>query len=234
MLTSGVRFGELNLSRRWFLEADDGGGSGGGEKDGDKGKDGGKGDDDDGGESKEIEDFDAWLAAQPEPVRKAHEKHVGGLKSALDAERKAKKDADKAAKEAATAKAKEAEAALEANKEFEKLATERKTKVDELEAKVAELAPEAESYKARAEAAETAVAEHVDGRLKALKLDASVVELLDGKTPVQKLAWLTKHEAKLAKGDGKLPGSPNGDPGGETMTEEQKRAHLRRGMSAGL
>lgn len=46
-------------------------------------------------ESKKSSDFEAWLAKQPEDVRKLYEDQVGNLKGALDKERKANKDAAK-------------------------------------------------------------------------------------------------------------------------------------------
>ena len=49
----------------------------------------------------ESTDFETWLAGQPDKVRKQYESHVGGLKSALDKERKAnqKRDAEAAKKQ---------------------------------------------------------------------------------------------------------------------------------------
>lgn len=45
---------------------------------------------------KAPEDFEAWLAAQPDEVKGKFDAHVGGLKSALDKERRANKRRDDA------------------------------------------------------------------------------------------------------------------------------------------
>lgn len=77
-----------------FFEGD-GGGGGGKPPGGDGGKPGGEGGKPD-GEGDKPPEFDAWMAAQPEPVRKMLDAHEHGLKSALQKERddrKKEKDA---------------------------------------------------------------------------------------------------------------------------------------------
>ena len=73
-------------------------------------------------------EFEAWLKDQPDGVRAAYETHVGGLKSALEKERKTAKKRDD---EAAEAERKRQEAALsESEKAAKRLAELEKTNVD--------------------------------------------------------------------------------------------------------
>lgn len=79
------------------------------------------------GEAKSTDkpaDFEAWLAAQPDEIKTLYETHTGGLKSALDKERKANKkrddDAARKAQEAQEAQLSEAEKAQKKLAQIEK------------------------------------------------------------------------------------------------------------------
>lgn len=103
----------LKLLRPWwfyFDEAGEGGGSAddGGEGESKKGEDkkGDKGKEDDSGNE---EEFDAWLAKQPEDVRKRYDDHQAGLKNALAQERLKTKDVPSMSKRLKELEAKEKE-----------------------------------------------------------------------------------------------------------------------------
>ena len=71
-------------------------------------------------------DFEAWLSAQPDDVRKAYEAHTGGLKSALDKERARNKKRDDDAAKAQQAEADKQLSEVErVKKQFDTLKSER-------------------------------------------------------------------------------------------------------------
>ena len=71
-------------------------------------------------------DFEAWLSAQPDDVRKAYEAHTGGLKSALDKERARNKKRDDDAAKAQQAEADKQLSEVErVRKQFDTLKAER-------------------------------------------------------------------------------------------------------------
>lgn len=71
-------------------------------------------------------DFEAWLSAQPDDVRKAYEAHTGGLKSALDKERARNKKRDDDAAKAQQAEADKQLSEVErVKKQFDTLKAER-------------------------------------------------------------------------------------------------------------
>jgi len=94
------------------------------------------------GETQTPEDFEKWLAAQPDLVRASYQQHVSGLKSALDSERTQRKAIEKAEKDrkAAEDKAKDnAEAQrLAEEKRFQELADKAKERADGLEGQLRE------------------------------------------------------------------------------------------------
>lgn len=120
------------------------------------------------------------------------------------------------------------EAALEQNKEFEKLANERKTAAEQLDAKVKELEPKLETLTKRAEAAEAAVSDFVKAEMESLKLSEAIKDALRPMAPVEQLKWITKHKGELTKSGGGLPSSPDGKSGGSNIPDEQRRAQTAR------
>lgn len=180
--------------------------------DGTEGKDGKKADEPDAGKTPEKE-------TKPDPDKQFSQADVDRILSErLEREReKSKRDTEEA-------KRKATEAALEQNKEFEKLATERKAALEAVSAKAAELEPKVEALTKRAEAAEAAVAEFVKAEVEALKLSEALQDAIKDKAPVDRLRWLTKHRAELAKSNGNgVPGSPDADTGAKKLSDEERR-----------
>lgn len=194
---------------------DDGGNPGGGQ---DPPKDDGKG-----GTPNPV-DFDAFLKTQPKEVQDAHAAHVRGLKTALDAERKAAADhAAKAAELERLKKAQEDEA-LAKQGEYKTLAEQRAAKLAELEQSQSAMTKQIEEATKAREAAEAALTAQVDALLKELNLPKAVVELLEGKSALEKQQWLTANAGEFKKPGAFLPPAPGNPGSGQTLTEEQRRS----------
>ncbi len=86
--------------------------------------------------------FEAWLAKQSDEIKKQHEEHVSGLKSALDTERKANKEKEKQLKKLAEFEAAEEKRKQEQMTETEKLQSELATAKAEKEQAALELTTE--------------------------------------------------------------------------------------------
>jgi len=194
---------------------DDGGNPGGGQ---DPPKDDGKG-----GTPNPV-DFDAFLKTQPKEVQDAHAAHVRGLKTALDAERKAAADHAAKAAELERLKKVQDDEALAKQGEYKTLAEQRATKVAELEQAQAAMTKQIEEATKAREAAETAIAAQVDAMVKELNLPKPVLDLLEGKTALEKQQWLTANAGEFKKPGATFPPAPNNNGGGDTLTEEQRRA----------
>lgn len=133
------------------------------------------------------------------------------VKDRLERERKkTADDAEKARKDAEAIRLKE-------QGEFQKLAEQRQTRITELEAEVAALAPvteERDRYKAALETHVTALAKD---------LPDSIKDLLTGKDPVDQIAWLDKHRESVAgeRRSGPPPSPKAADP--RKLTDEDAR-----------
>lgn len=194
---------------------DDGGTPGGGQE---PPKDDGKG-----GTPNPV-NFDEFLKTQPKEVQDAHAAHVRGLKTALDAERKAAADhAAKAAELERLKKAQEDEA-LAKQGEYKTLAEQRAAKLAELEQAQSAMTKQIEEATKAREAAEAALTAQVDALLKELNLPKAVVELLEGKSALEKQQWLTANAGEFKKPGAFLPPAPGNPGSGQTLTEEQRRA----------
>lgn len=199
---------------RWLLDADDGGGNGGGSDN-----------DDSGGAGDEIADFEDWLKGQSEGVRKAFEASTSGLKSALSKVRQEAKDASRELKKLQDAQSAAEEQTLAEQKEFEKLATERKAKLDEVHQRLEALEAERDALKEQAEASEKALAAQIDAEIESLNLPDATKELLSDMTPARKQEWLKKHGEELRKsGPADIPRTPDGGGSGKkTPSEDEKK-----------
>jgi len=199
------RFGQLN--HRTFFEGDDGAGAGGGGAP-DGGKPDGAKPDGDGG--------------KPEP-KTYTEDEVKGLKTALEAEREARKAAEKGKSDRERERKAAEEKALEEQKKFQELAEARKAKLDEIEPQVQTVTQERDALKVQADDQAKVLKEFLDAEVKALKLDDATKELLSGKSEVEQLRWIAKHRETLAKGRANgAPGTPKPDGTG-SLTDEEKR-----------
>jgi len=110
------------------------------------------------------------------------------------------------------------EEALVKNKEFETLAETRKTKVSELEAQIAELAPfkkQAEDYKA---AMEKIVKTQVD------KLPAPIKSLLERLDPIEKMQYIADHAKELNIEVIGVPETETNDSNNKLSEEAQAKA----------
>lgn len=89
-------------------------------------------------EQQTAPDFEAWLSKQPDDVKKMYESHTGGLRSALDKERRANKKRDdeaaRLAREADEAKLGEVD---KLKKQLEAIKTERETLAQQVKAQAA-------------------------------------------------------------------------------------------------
>ena len=207
----------LEWMRRLERLAPDGAGGGGGNPAGgpgapDPAPDGG-------GDGGEPFDFAKWLAEQPEAVRKAHEDHVAGLKSALDAERKRAKELEKAQRDRDKAAEEEERKRLEEAGEFKELAQQAETRATKAEARVAELEPLAE----RVAALEGALKGYLDAEREGLA--PHVLALLDKLDVVEQLSWIAANREVLRPQDGRrgVPPTPNADPKGKLSDEEKRK-----------
>lgn len=195
------------------LAPDGGGGGGGANPPSDPDPDGGDGDGDD------ALDFAKWLAEQPEAVRKAHEDHVAGLKTALDAERKRAKDLEKAQRDRDKAAEEEERKRLEEAGEFKELAQQAETRATKAEARVAELEPLGE----RVAALEGALKGYLDAEREGLA--PHVLALLDKLDVVEQLSWIAANREVLRPQDGRrgVPPTPNADPKAKLSDEEKRK-----------
>ncbi len=80
----------------WFLDEGAGGGTGG------AAGAGGSGAGDGNGSGAGAQSYDAWLASQPAEIKSLVDGHIGGLKTALGAERERNKELEKNLREAAS------------------------------------------------------------------------------------------------------------------------------------
>jgi hypothetical protein len=154
-----------------------------------------------------------------------------------DLDRIARKTREEEKRKASEAKAKEdaerAEAKAKEQGEFEKLANDRKAKVDELEPKLATLESELTAHK-------LAVSEIAKTELKALPdevRDISPAQYAEDKSmtnPLDVLAWLPKGKALAAKLDGQTaqpglkPGPKAKGAPGDIEADKRARAEARR------
>lgn len=116
------------------------------------------------------------------------------------ARKKAREDAlaEVEATNAAAAK-KAREDALVENEQFKELAEQRIAEVAELSTQVTTLASERDDAKADLERANKALKTYLDDLEKDLAVTDAVKELLEGKSVVDRLEWLTKHRGSLKK-----------------------------------
>ena len=199
-----MRFGQLN--HRVFFEGDNGGGAGGAAVDGGK-------------PASAKPDGDG---VTPEP-KTYTEDEVKGLKSALEAEREARKAAEKGKADRERERKAAEEKSLEEQKKFQELADARKAKLDEIEPQILTATQERDALKVQADSQAAVLKEFLDAEVKALKLDDATRELLTGKTEVEQLRWIAKHRETLAKGRASgAPGTPKPDGTG-SLTDEEKR-----------
>lgn len=88
------------------------------------------------------QDFEKWVAEQPENIQTLYSTHLSGLTSALKTERSARKAHEKAKKEAEADAAKEDAKKLEEKEEYRLLAEQRQAAIEALEIEKADLAQE--------------------------------------------------------------------------------------------
>ena len=88
------------------------------------------------------QDFEKWVAEQPENIQTLYSTHLSGLKNALGTERSARKAFEKAKKDAEQEAAKEDAKKLEEKEEYRQLAEQRQAAIEALEIEKAELAQE--------------------------------------------------------------------------------------------
>lgn len=170
-----------------------------------------------GGGTPAVEDFEAWLKAQPDAVKGLFDKHVAGLKSALDAERENRKKIEKAEREAQKAKEDAEAEKLNNAQEFQKLAELRQAKVSELEKQVSELEP----LRAKAERLEKALAAQLGAMKK--ELPVHITALLEKLDVVEQLEYLAANQEALKKpGAAGVPATPNPSGNGK-MTDDERR-----------
>jgi HD superfamily phosphohydrolase len=160
------------------------------------------------------------LSGLDDSAKAAYEQHTGGLKSALDKERAAAKEHADRLKALETEKQQADEKRLAEQGEYKTLAEKR---AEELAAAM-ELAKakQAEAEKALAErdAHANVLSEHVKKQIDSLGLPKPVVQLLEGKTPLERLEWLNANAKDLKGAGGLLPPSPPGDRNGKVDTEK--------------
>lgn len=119
------------------------------------------------------------------------------------------------------AKKQEAEQArLRESGEFKTLLEQRESELAEARKALEELT----QYKAQAESSGQVLEAYADAEIKALGLDKQepIIELLSGKSPQEKIEWLTKHRASFSKAATGLPGTP-GDTKSATVTDDERR-----------
>jgi hypothetical protein len=102
-----------------------------------------------------------------------------------------------------------------------------KTLLEQREGELAEARKTLEElthYKAQADSAGQVLTAYADAEIKALGLDKQepIIELLSGKSPQEKIEWLTKHRASFSKAATGLPGTP-GDTKSATVTDDERR-----------
>jgi chromosome segregation ATPase len=157
---------------------------------------------------------------------------VTALKNAFDRQKaanaalKAERDELKAARDAAAATAAAAEQARLAEQgDFKTIAEKAQADLAAANARLAD----AEAREAELAETREAVKAQVEAQKKALKLDDATVELLDGKTPAQQLAWLAKHAEELAKRNGVvIPTTPRETSPPGKLSEAEREAHIAR------
>lgn len=197
--------------RMFFLTPDGGGGGAGGEGD---------------PKPDEIKDFGEWLKGQPESVQKAFESHTHGLKSALEAERKAVAEAEKAKKAEERERQKAAEQALAEQSKFKELAAEREKRIAAIEPELETAKKTISELTAKLAESDAVLGEILEAQTKAIKLDDATRDLLAGKTPIEQLRWIAKHGEKLGKRG--LPTTPDeGASGGSLSAEEAAKLTTR-------
>jgi hypothetical protein len=132
-----------------------------------------------------------------------------------------------AAKREEQAKRKAAEEAAEKNAEFEELARTRKERIDALEADLEQYSSLEETLSTYRQKAE----DSVEARIQNLNVPSWAVELLEGKDPIEKMAFLDKHEGDFAVTE-RVPASETPDASGtpeadEAAQEQYSRAWAR-------
>jgi len=169
------------LRRGWFFEKD-GAGAGGG-TDNSAGDDAEKKKKDESAEDQNAGDDKSKDKKEEKTFTQAELEQI--VKDRLDRERKkAEGETEKARKKA------EADA-LEKNQEWQKLAEQRQTRIDELETKTAELAP----FKDQAEKYKKALDDQLAEQKK--KLPKFILPLIENMDPVDAMAYITKHAEEL-------------------------------------
>ena len=138
------------------------------------------------------------------------------LAERLDRERrKAEKAADEVKKKAE-------DDALAKRQEFEQLATTRGARLAELEPMLEKLTTDADAAQGRIKDLEEAIAADVKADLESLNLPASTKELLDGKSVLERRAWLTKHKTEFRRETPKgTPPTPSRDPEANAIAQNQ-------------
>lgn len=166
-------------------------------------------------------DFAAWLAAQPEDVKKLLDGHTAGLRSALDKEREAHKVLEKSQRDVEAAKKAAEEEALKQKQEWKTLAEQREAKLKELEpvpAQLEQLQGTVERYK---KALESQLAESRKGLLPHL------VALLDKLDPVEQLEYLAANQEALKKPPVGVPPTPSPTGDGKLSDDERRKRSFR-------
>lgn len=181
-------------------------------------------------EPEKVEALEEWYPKDLSQEQiKAINDNLSGMRGALkghkeekakrndaDAERKKKEDDAKAARQA------EDDKKLEDSKEFEKLAGERKTKLDELGPQVDTLTDTNAELMAKTEALLDVVKKHLASVRGSLELKPAMVILLDKMDPVEQLSFIADNADELgAKEQGPVPPAPKGKGSGKMSHEEK-------------
>jgi len=118
-------------------------------------------------------------------------------------------------------KAAEEKARLEGQGEYKTLHEKELEANAKLTAQVAEMTTRLGEQAEAAKSNEQKVGEFVDAEFEKLKIAPAITDLLVGKPPLERLAWLTKHRQDIVTGRG-LPEAAKPD-GEKKLTDEQKR-----------
>jgi len=118
-------------------------------------------------------------------------------------------------------KAAEETARLEGQGEFKALHEQGEAKNAKLTEQVAAMTTQLGEQVEAAKTNEQKMGEFVDAEFEKLKVAPAITDLLEGKPPLERLAWLTKHRQDIVTGKG-LPEAAKAD-GDKKLSDEQKR-----------
>ena len=171
----------------------------------------------------------AWLDSLPDDARKEAEAlpNDESRKAAMKLNAKLASAHERVKEERNTLRTRvsehdaEKEAQLEANKEFETLAGDRKAKLDELNPQVETLTTEKTSLTEQLEAANGVINTLLEAEKQSLELDDSYTQLLKDKSPVEQLGWIAANREKLGKGKTGIPAVKDGKTTGPLSHEEK-------------